>query len=384
MTTKPNAEYFDGRSAHSHLAVVTFDGKNLVIAREGEADVIWRIGEVELVAGGKPGQALRLKQRGDHGSRLTLPEGNLADSIVSSQHHIRHGERNRLIRGAGVALATVVVLGGLGYGLLALAPQALAGLIPDKVVNTFADGLEQSVIKSSKRCSDPAGEAALNKIARRIVSGADNPPTFSLRVFDIRQAGGKKLVNAFALPGGRMVFSAGLIEQAQSADEVAGVLAHELGHVALKHPEAAIVRVYGLQMLLSLFSAGQGAETISNVAGVLAVLRYSRAAEAEADEYAAAVMDKAQVDPKGLKTFFTRLLQKTLPGTANKPSDGQDNGKTADSESSFADRFKPLTDMFSTHPGTQSRIDAIEPREGGTEPELLTAAEWASLKNICR
>ena len=54
MTTKPNAEYFDGRSAHSHLAVVTFDGKNLVIAREGEADVIWRIGEVELVTSIQP------------------------------------------------------------------------------------------------------------------------------------------------------------------------------------------------------------------------------------------------------------------------------------------------------------------------------------------
>jgi len=375
MATKPNAEFFDGRSAHSHLAHVSFDGRNLTIARDGETSIIWRADEVELVAGGKPGQALRLKQRGDHGSRLTLPEGDLADNILNSQRHIRHGHRNRFFRGAAVALGTVAVLFGIGYSVLAYAPQALAGLIPDRVVNSFADGLEKSVIKSSKRCDNPAGQDALNKIARRIVSGAANPPTFSLRVFDIRQAGSKKLVNAFALPGGRMVFSAGLIDDAQSADEVAGVLAHELGHVALRHPEAAIVRVYGLQMLLSLFSAGQGAETLSSLAGVLAVLRYSRAAEAEADEYAVKVLNAAQVDPKGLQTFFARLLKKSMPGLSPKASND---------DSTLGARLKPLTDMFSTHPGTESRIESIKPRPGGTQPPVLTPTEWAALKNICQ
>jgi predicted Zn-dependent protease len=105
-----------------------------------------------------------------------------------------------------------------------------------------------------------------------------------------------------------MVMSAGLIAKAQSPDEVAGVLAHELGHVALRHPEAAIVRVYGLQAIISIFTAGQGAETISSVAGILALLSYSREAEEEADAYASKVMDRAQIDPKGLRTFFTRCL----------------------------------------------------------------------------
>jgi hypothetical protein len=81
MLGKPNAEYFDGTSAHSHLAHVTYDGRNLTISRDGHPAVIWRITEVELVSGGKRGQALRLKQAGNHGSRLTLPEGDLADRI---------------------------------------------------------------------------------------------------------------------------------------------------------------------------------------------------------------------------------------------------------------------------------------------------------------
>ena len=380
MLGKPNAEYFDGTSAHSHLAHVAYDGRNLSISRDGHPAVIWRITEVELVSGGKPGQALRLKQAGNHGSRLTLPEGELADRIIDSQQHIRRGHLNRFYKGAAVSIGIVLVLGLLGYAALAIAPTALAGLLPDKVVNSFADGLEKSVIKNAKRCNALAGEAALNKMMKRVLSGAENPPTFSLRVFDIRQGNKTQLVNAFALPGGRMVMSAGLIAKAQSPDEVAGVLAHELGHVALRHPEAAIVRVYGLQAIISIFTAGQGAETISSVAGVLAVLSYSREAEEAADAYASKVMDRAQIDPKGLRTFFTRLLERSPLG--KKKADGTKSaGKDADS--SFSDRLKPLTDMFSTHPGTRSRIDRLKPREGGSEPPILTNAEWQALRRIC-
>lgn len=347
----------------------------LVISQGGAPDLQWPLKNVELVSGGKPGQALRLKLYGDHGSRLTLPEGSAADAVIAAAPTILSGHRRRFWNGVGISVAVVLAIGAAGYATLAVAPQALARFIPDNVVNSFADGLEKSVIKSSKRCDAPAGRDALNKIARRIVSGADNPPTFSLRVFDIRRTGNKKLVNAFALPGGRMVFSAGLIENAGSPDEVAGVLAHELGHVALRHPEAAIVRVYGLQMLLSLFTAGQGADNLGSIAGVLAVLRYSRAAEAEADAYAIGVMEKAKVDPKGLRTFFTRLIKKKTGGGTDKKSDDS---------TSLKKRIEPFTDLFSTHPGTDDRIARLEPRPGGTVPAILSDAEWKALKAICK
>lgn len=376
MTTTPhNAEFFDGASAMARLVHVRVDRDVLVIVQNGTQDVLWPLKNVEMVFGGKPGQVLRLKLHGDHGSRLTLPEGSAADAVIAAAPSILSGHKRRFWKGVGISVAVVLGIGVAGYATLAVAPQALARFIPDEVVNSFADGLEKSVIKSSKRCDAPAGQDALNKIARRIVSSAGDPPTFSLRVFDIRQDSKKKLVNAFALPGGRMVFSAGLIENADSPDEVAGVMAHELGHVALRHPEAAIVRVYGLQMLLSLFTAGQGAESIGNIAGVLAVLQYSRAAEAEADAYALEVMENAKVDPKGLQTFFTRLLKKkTGTGTAKKDDDS----------TSFGKRIEPFTDLFSTHPGTDDRIARLKPRAGGTEPAILSDVEWKALKAICR
>lgn len=373
-TTIHNAEFYDGKSATARLVHVQVRRDNLLISQDGLPDIHWQLKNIDLVSGGKPGQALRLKLRGYHGSRLTLPEGATADTLLATVPSILGAHKRRFWTGAGISIAAVLSVAIAGYATLAVAPQALARFIPDEVVNSFADGLEKSVIKSSKRCSSPNGQDALNKIARRIVSGADDPPTFSLRVFDIRKSGKKKLVNAFALPGGRMVFSAGLIESAGSADEVAGVLAHELGHVAHHHPEAAIVRVYGLQMILSLFTAGQGADTISNIAGVLAVLKYSRAAEAEADTYAVEVLDNAKVDPKGLQTFFTQLRKKkSAAGT----------GKQSKESSALQKRIEPFADLFSTHPGTDDRIAGIKPRSGGTEPAILTDAEWAALKKIC-
>ncbi|MEM9471618.1 MAG: M48 family metallopeptidase [Pseudomonadota bacterium] len=376
MVTKPhNAEFFDGKSAMARLVHARVMGDTLVISQTGATDVQWPLNNVELVSGGKPGQALRLKLHGDHGSRLTLPEGSAADAVIAAAPAILTGHKRRFWKGVGISVAVVLALGVAGYATLAVAPQALARFIPDEVVNSFADGLEKSVIKSSKRCDAPAGRDALNKIARRIVSGTEDPPTFSLRVFDIRQAGNKKLINAFALPGGRMVFSAGLIENADSADEVAGVLAHELGHVALRHPEAAIVRVYGVQMLLSLFTAGQGADSLGSIAGVIAVLRYSREAEAQADAYAVEVMENANVDPKGLRNFFARLIKK------NTSTGGE---AKADDSTSFRKRIEPLTDLFSTHPGTDDRIARLVPRPGGTEPAILSDAEWRALKAICK
>lgn len=375
MTTHArNAEFFDGKSAIARLVHVEVKRDSLVITQDSLPDIQWKLKSIELVSGGKPGQALRLKLRGDHGSRLTLPEGATADTLVATAPFILSAHKRRFWKGAGVSVAAVLGLAAAGYATLAVAPDALARFVPDKVVNAFADSLEKSVIKSSGRCNSPSGQDALNKLARRVVSGADDPPTFSLRVFDIRKTGGKRLVNAFALPGGRMVLSAGLIENAESADEIAGVMAHELGHVAHRHPEAAIVRVYGLQMVLSLFTVGQGADTIGNIAGVLAVLKYSRAAEAEADAYAVKVLDKSKVDPKGLQTFFTRLQKDKSAGGTGKPDE---------ESSTLQNRMEPFTDLFSTHPGTEDRIANIRPRPGGTEPAILSDTEWKALKQIC-
>ena len=117
-------------------------------------------------------------------------------------------------------------------------------------------------------------------------------------------------------------------------------------------------------------------------AGLVAVLRYGRTAEAEADEYAQEVMRKASIDPAGLRAFFTRLMNRS---PLAKPDTGKDGDAASSSNNTpFGDRFKNLTDMFSTHPGTQSRIESLQPLPGGSAPQVLTPAQWTALKNICK
>jgi predicted Zn-dependent protease len=210
----------------------------------------------------------------------------------------------------------------------------------------------------AKLCATSASNVALADLASRLAQGDPDAPLFELKVYDI------DIVNAFALPGDRIVITGKLIQTAESPEEVAGVLAHEMGHVYHRHAEAQMVRAMGIELLLRVASGG--GDTISGLAGLLAILRYSRDAEREADSFAQDQLRKVAIDPLGLKRFFDRMMK--LEG---------DRG-------SSGGIFGTVSDMMSTHPVTRERIDAIKPLPQGTAARpVLTDADWASLKKIC-
>ena len=109
MVTSPhNAEFFDGKSAMARLVHVRVDADRLVISQSAVPDIQWKLNDIELVSGGKPGQALRLKLRGDHGSRLTLPEGSASDSVIAAAPTILSGRRRLFWKGAVASIAVVL------------------------------------------------------------------------------------------------------------------------------------------------------------------------------------------------------------------------------------------------------------------------------------
>jgi predicted Zn-dependent protease len=166
------------------------------------------------------------------------------------------------------------------------------------------------------------------------------------------------------MPGGRIIITRDLLERAEAPEEVAGVLAHELGHVAHRHSEAQLIRSIGLQLLLSAVTGGSS-DTLGSVAGLAAILRYTRAAEREADAYANAILQKAAIDPMGLKRFFERLREQ--------------EGASA------AGVWGRLGNVLATHPGTEERIELIKPLpEGVAARPVLSEAQWRELKRICR
>ena len=164
--------------------------------------------------------------------------------------------------------------------------------------------------------------------------------------------------NAFTLPGGRIVFMRALIEQAQSPDEVAGVLAHEMGHVAHRDAMRAVIHAGGISFLVgTLLGDFTGAGALVIGSKFLLTSRYSRRNETEADAFAIAVMTKAGGDVGALAQFLRRV--------ARTPGERQ-------------------LEILLTHPVTDDRVAAIErAAPAGQRRPLLDQAEWSALKAIC-
>jgi beta-barrel assembly-enhancing protease len=161
-----------------------------------------------------------------------------------------------------------------------------------------------------------------------------------------------------------VVLTRGLIDKADRPEEVAGVLAHEIGHAALLHPEAQLIRVTGLQLLLSVVSGGSANSNTAGLAGLAAILRSSREAEREADAYAVAMLTAARIDPLGFKSFFEKV-------SADRP-------KIANQT------ISAIGNIFATHPGVAERMDAIQPLPGGVAPQsIMSDAQWQALRKIC-
>jgi beta-barrel assembly-enhancing protease len=144
-------------------------------------------------------------------------------------------------------------------------------------------------------------------------------------------------VNAFALPGGFVIVNRGLLKSADNAEEVAGVLAHELAHVTRKHSLRRIIEVLGLHAAFQLVLGDSTGLSAIFVEGSRTLLeqKYSRDFEREADDFGFKYLVSAEVDPQGMVSFFEKLKKM--------------EGKIPD-----------YLSLLNTHPATAERIERLE------------------------
>jgi predicted Zn-dependent protease len=148
--------------------------------------------------------------------------------------------------------------------------------------------------------------AAVQDITKRLSDQIlNNPYTFDVTV--VRS----ETVNAFALPGGYVVVFTGLMKKAESPEEVAGVLAHELNHVVQRHAMERIVKTLGLVAIGSiLFGNQEGLVGLAKQLGLeLLTLKFGREQETEADVTGVRLIHRAKVDPQGMIRFFEKLSE---------------------------------------------------------------------------
>ena len=255
---------------------------------------------------------------------------------------------------AGTAL--VVVL-GVALSVLHLSPShAIATMLPNKARAKLGSHVIASMTGDRRVCDDARGVAALNRLTEKLSKASGSSAQFTVTVVDWG------LLNAFAVPGERIITTRKLIAKAESADEVAGVLAHEMGHGLELHPETGIVRAIGLSAAIELMLGGSGG-TLANVGVALATLSYSRDAEREADAHALRIMKNAGIAPQGFAGFFKRMKKEEVSidaGAAGK-----------------------AIDMMRTHPNTDERIAKIEAQTPYPAKSSLSGDDWQALKGIC-
>jgi predicted Zn-dependent protease len=230
--------------------------------------------------------------------------------------------------------------------------------MPQETRAALGSAVVASLTKENKVCVTPASKVALDRLTQRLTAAASDKP-MGVRVVLLDWA----LVNAFALPGGQVILTRGLVQRAGSSDEVAGVLAHELGHTLELHPEVGIIRALGLATAAQLALAGsQG--MLSNVGLILTQLRYTRIAEREADAHALRILKGAGISAKGFGDFFERL--------EDKPP-AEDAGKS----------LSDLEMILRTHPPTAERIAMVRAQPAYPATPALSADDWRALRDAC-
>jgi predicted Zn-dependent protease len=225
--------------------------------------------------------------------------------------------------------ATTLVLAGLaplvglhaGCGTMGTKAETIAAtqLIPPEQENQLGLQVKQELEtkQNIRYVTDATVVSYVRGVADRVIAfGKKDRPevTWQVNVID-----DPKTVNAFATPGGYLYVYTGLLLQTDNEAELAGVMAHETGHVVARHSARNMVATYGLQAV-SQMVVGQNPSLLENIASGIAtkglLLKHSRSDETEADEYGARYASAAGYDPHGLVTFFQRLQAKEgqVPG----------------------------------------------------------------------
>ena len=253
--------YFDGLSSARHDAVVTLSPAALQIAgADGALLAAWPYDEIESLSA--PDNVLRLGRRGSAAlARLEITDAPFAAAIdaraanVDRTGRLQRRQRLAVIGWSVLAVLSLVAVGTVGVPAIAdrlapLVPLALERKLGDAVDMQVRHALDKKRAGAGFECgrlaSELPGRAALDKIMRRLAAAA--ALGVPLRTVVVR----RDEANALALPGGEILVFRGLIAKADNADEVAGVLAHEIGHVAHRDGTKMVLQAGGVSLLFGM------------------------------------------------------------------------------------------------------------------------------------
>jgi Zn-dependent protease with chaperone function len=346
------AQYLSGPESARVPVTVTVDRLGIHFQLPDRPATWWPYSTVR--AGPDPANRThtRLERRGT-GEALVVLDTGFLEALESRSPRAQRGARpvaSGWPKVAMLVVGTTALIGALYFVVL----PAMAGVIANRVSVEFerelGDGVIEQLLAGETVCDDPALTRSIEDIVARLRRGlSDERYDFRVTVVD------DTLVNALAVPGGAMVVFRGLLRNSASPEELAGVLAHEMQHVQLRHGTRAIMR----QLPLLMGGGGDAAAVL----GVLGALSYARADEKEADEEGMRLIIAAQIDPRGMIGFLDTLERIAGPGSA-------------------------MLSYLSTHPPTVERRAALtsiaDAAPAAVVPLSAAGLAWSNLIQRCR
>lgn len=347
------AIYFDGTSSRRRDVTLEFSDR-LGISEQGQPLATWSYDDIRR-ADAPPG-LLRVSCRSAPSlARLEIRlEGTTAQLVARcpSLDETAPGRGIGAIVGWSLAATASIILMVL-FGV-PLAADRLAPLLPPAFERRLGDVAESQIktVFDGKTCDSPAGQAAFAKLMNTLRGAA------GLDLSDGSAVLSSPIANAFALPGGKAFLLKGLLDKANDADEIAGVMAHELGHLKHLDNTRQLISTSGTSFLIGLlFGDVTGSSVLIFAGRTIVNASYSREAEYAADTFSIDVMRSLGRSPKKMGELLFRIT-----------------GKEGDTGIS----------ILANHPFTEDRLARMEKEDRKPSgPPLLSQQEWTALKAIC-
>jgi predicted Zn-dependent protease len=379
--SKPHNRAIEGGAFHPELSggrasgTIHFTSSHVRLASEA--------GEVEI-----PLSGLKIALGGASDRLIFLTHESLPQTTVHTADHaiLDHpvilatpalaAQRARIRTKKRVGAAVLLsITGALVLAVLALVMsrawfvKLAAAAVPVSFEVSAGDKLFEQMMIPKKVVKNPEVDAQLKQITDALVTGiSDRRYPFTFHVIE------DPALNAFAMPGGHVVLHSGLLLAAERAEEVAGVLAHEIAHVTGRHSIRNIIASAGLYLALSA--------VVGDASGILAVLadnsaflldrKFSRDFEREADQVGWDYLVRSGIDPSGMVSFFEKMEREEKKQLEKLPGGGG---------------LAKALEIVGTHPATRERItqleDKLRARGPAIAPEKLSL-NYADFKATVR
>ncbi len=345
--------FFDGRTARAQEVRLRHGADGLELVSGDGPQRVWPYADLDWA----DRAAMRLSCAQEPDARLQLRTEDLADLTARAPQLADDAQRRKTVRlVAGLTAAGASVAALVFFGIPAAAVPLARMTSPDYEQQLGAN-VEAQFDLALDACEPTAGEGlvALTRLGDRIAEQADIPYPVNVAVADVG------MVNAFALPGGRVWLTRGLIEDVRDPNELAAVLAHEIAHVEGRDVLVNLYRAMGYGMVLdAVVGGGSGAgQQIIMLGANVTEMKFSRDVEARADRRGLELLNAAGLDSRGMATFFERL--------------GKVEGEGA---------ITRYTELINSHPATAERAQAARALQRNGEAPF-TPAQWKAVQAIC-